>query len=235
MPSGRTDKGVHARMQVVSLKISTKMGAVELKEQLNARLHPMQLGFSQLLPLQYKFHAQWQCLAKEYRYRLAYTAPPSDWNDFVWMPEFEPRFENRKLPAPEAIAQVLQSAVGTRDFSAFHEKSSVIKERSLFSAKMSELGKGVFEICLRGNSFARYQVRYLVGSAVAVAQGLIPYEQWLSALSHARPLNGLKAPAKGLVLWEVFYSDPGDPFNADMRAKAYGVPSCPPFTSPLLT
>ena len=48
----------------------------------------------------------------------------------------------------------------------------------------------------------------------------------------AESIPGLKAPGKGLVLWEVLYPAQVDPFSAAERASAAGLPADPPFTLP---
>src|SRR5438105_1914253 len=67
MPAGRTDRGVHARMQVLSLK--SHLSPRELQSQSRALLPP-DIGFVSVRPAPEGFHAQWSCVEREYRYRL---------------------------------------------------------------------------------------------------------------------------------------------------------------------
>ena len=128
------------------------------------------------------------------------------------------------------MAQALRLAEGEHDFSAFHEKASARKPRRLHAAELVALDPpGLFEARLRGDSFGRYQVRYLVGGAVAVACGALPAQEWAEALGSAREIAGLKAPAEGLVLWSVAYPEGLDPFTREERERAEGLPPGPPF------
>jgi tRNA pseudouridine38-40 synthase len=136
-----------------------------------------------------------------------------------------------QVPSPERLAELLGMAVGQRDFIAFHENSSPRKPRTLESATLRELGGGLFEVVLRGNAFARYQVRYLVGSALLTAAGGLPEERWRAALEVGERIPGLKADAAGLVLWEVRYPAKLDPFTLAERAAPPGLPEGPPFLS----
>jgi tRNA pseudouridine38-40 synthase len=72
-------------------------------------------------------------------------------------------------------------------------------------------------------------VRYLVGSALKVVAGLLPEESWKAALETGSAVEGLKAPAQGLVLWEVRYPPGLDPFTAGERLHPPGLPLEPPF------
>jgi tRNA pseudouridine38-40 synthase len=140
----------------------------------------------------------------------------------------EPRLAPHDI-SPERLAELLRMAVGQRDFIAFHESSSPRKPRTLESVTLHELGGGLFELVLRGDAFARYQVRYLVGSALLTAAGALPEERWRAALETGERIVGLKAEAKGLVLWEVRYPARLDPFTAAERAAPPGLPEGPPF------
>ncbi|MFL5344723.1 MAG: tRNA pseudouridine synthase A [Hyalangium sp.] len=228
MPAGRTDRGVHARMQVVSLRLQPGDSAEALAARLPARLPP-ELGLCVARRPHPSFHSQWSAAGKTYRYRvqLAGKVAP-EWLPYVLEVAREPRLAPYDI-APGRLAELLGMAVGQRDFSAFHESSSPRKPRTLESATVKELGGGLFELILRGDAFARYQVRYLVGSALLTAAGGLPEERWRAALESGEAIPGLKAAAAGLVLWEVRYPPELDPFTPAERAAPPGLPEGPPF------
>ncbi|MBN1209267.1 MAG: tRNA pseudouridine(38-40) synthase TruA [Myxococcaceae bacterium] len=230
MPAGRTDKGVHARMQVVSLRQAPQDTPEALVARLASRLPP-ELGLCVARRPHRSFHAQWSAVGKTYRYRvqLGGTVAPA-WQPYVLEAAREPRLAPHEI-RPERLAELLGMAVGQRDFVAFHESSSLRKPRTLESATLHELGGGLFELTLRGDAFARYQVRYLVGSALLTAAGGLPEERWRAALESGARIAGLKAPAAGLVLWEVRYPSELDPFTPAERAAPPGLPEGPPFLS----
>jgi len=231
MPAGRTDRGVHARMQVASLRLPPCYTSEMLSERLPPHLPP-DLGLCVARRPPEGFHSQWSASGKEYRYRVQLGGRVAEaWRPFVMEPELEPRLEGR-VPTPERVAELLGAAVGCRDFRAFHENSSLRKPRTLESATLHELGNGLFDIRLRGDGFGRYQVRYLVGSTLLTAAGGLSEELFRSALESGTTIPGLKAPAKGLVLWEVRYPSDKDPFPPEERARAPGLPLAPPFCLP---
>lgn len=228
MPAGRTDRGVHARMQVVSVRLPPG----DSPEALAARLPPVLpegLGLCAAHRPHPSFHAQWSAAGKEYRYRVRLGGRVSEaWRPFACDIAEEPRLEGRPVQ-PERFAELLRLAEGTRDFFAFHESSSPRKPRTLESASVRELGDGLYEARLSGDGFARYQVRYLVGSALLTAAGLLSEEQWRAAVETAASIPGFKAPSAGLVLWEVRYPAALDPFSPEERARAPALPEGPPF------
>ncbi len=230
MASGRTDRGVHARMQVVSVRLPPFYTSEMLSERLPPHLPP-DIGLCVARRPPEGFHAQWSATGKEYRYRLQLGGTVSEpWRPFVMEPSTEPRLMEGGALRPERVAELLGAAVGRRDFHAFHEHSSLRKPRTLESATLHELGNGLFEARLRGDGFGRYQVRYLVGSALLTASGVLSEELFRSALDSGTAIPGLKAPAQGLLLWDVRYPPAVDPFPPEERARPPGLPLAPPFS-----
>ena len=233
MASGRTDKGVHARMQVISLRLPSGRDVEDFGEAFGAELarrFPAALGLVRVVKADPSFHAQWSATTKEYRYRFCTAGAPAAWRAFAWDVFNDERLEGF-VPRLGEVNALLQEACGTRDFIAFHESSSPQRPRTLYSATFGELAPGLFEARLIGSGFARYQVRFLLGTALRVSSGRLSLEQWRAALEHGMPLKGLRAPALGLVLWEVRYGDGVDPFPRPLRDAAPGLPPEPPFTS----
>jgi tRNA pseudouridine38-40 synthase len=228
-PAGRTDSGVHARMQVVSLRAPDSIAPGDLCAQLN-RLLPAGAGVCLVKRPNGPFHAQWRSSGKEYRYRFALGEVPPGWAPYAWKTADEPRLAGRALRL-ERIDELLRFCQGTRDFGAFHEKSSARRLRTLEQAACFEVKPGLFEARLKGDRFGRYQVRYLVGSAVATAAGEIAFDEFAAAVERGASLRGLKAPAHGLALWQVHYPAQDDPFTDEERTAPPGLPDEPPFSS----
>ncbi len=228
-PAGRTDKGVHARMQVLSLRLRNTHPE-ELSRGLSAQSIPG-LGICYARCAANGFHAQWSSVGKEYRYRLWLDSQRSSrWGPYSWTAVEHPRLLGRELDL-EQLAQTLCYVQGTHDFAAFHESSSPRRPRTIRTAKVVDLGAGLVEIRICGDRFARRQVRFIVGSAVGVSAGVISEDRFLEALGTARPFGGIRAPAAGLILWEVQYPPGLDPFGATERDRPQGLPEEPPFRS----
>jgi len=226
-PAGRTDKGVHARMQVLSMRLRD-VSPDELLSHLSSQTS-RELGICYARRAPAGFHAQWSTSGKEYRYRLR-TDPSRacEWASCSWTLAEHPRLLGRAVDL-KRLATILRTLEGTHDFAAFHERSSPRGPRTIRGVELVEAAHGVVELRILGDRFARHQVRYMVGSAVAVSAGLFSADQFVDALIAGTPINGIKAPARGLILWEVHYPPALDPFQPIERARPPGLPAEPPF------
>lgn len=224
--AGRTDKGVHARMQVLRFPRETGWTAARLAEALRQRLGP-DAGVAYVREAADAFHPAWSAEEKEYRYRL-WPGPASTAPAGCWRLAESPKLSNVPF-SPAALGTVLSRAVGTRDFSALHSGERSRALRTISTVTTRELPDGRWEVTVRGSGFGRHQVRVMVGTAALVAAGLVPDSRWDEALDQAAPIDGLRAPADGLVLWEVRYPPSLDPFTPAERQEAAGVPRGPPF------
>ncbi len=215
--ASRTDKGVHARMQVLSMRLIENVPLVEVKRLVNEMLPPG-VGIALVKPAPHKFDATWKVEGKEYRYRLALSDVPG-WERYAWRVDVDPR----------KVGELLERALGTRDFGAFHSSTSSRRPRTLDAVEVVELLPGLVDVRLKGDAFGRFQIRHLIGAAVRVARGEGPESEFVRGLSEARPFKNLRAPPEGLVLWELFYPEAFDPFTAEERRSPQGLPAAPPF------
>ena len=109
--SGRTDAGVHARMQTAAFRARTDLPAPELLRQLRARL-PGDIGVLTLEETAPRFHARLSCRGKTYVYRIWNSETPN---------EFERHFVYA-LPQPLDTAAMQRAAAllcGSHDYSSF--------------------------------------------------------------------------------------------------------------------
>jgi tRNA pseudouridine38-40 synthase len=209
--SGRTDRGVHARCQPVSVRVPVGVPLTEV-----AALGEADWGVAIAAAAPEGFHAQWSSVWKEYRYRLALGPTPPDWTGLTW--QLEGGLDLALFRA------ALLRAEGSRDFGAFQAKSTVRRMRTLLEVQVVQAGH-LLEVRLRGDGFGRFGVRLLVGGAARVAARGLGWQEWEAALDHGAPIRGLRAPAAGLTLWGVGYPEQIDPFIG----AAAGVPGVPPF------
>lgn len=219
--TGRTDAGVHARMQVLSFKLLGEGAIDDVPGRINAHL-PNTLGIALARAAPPHFNAHWKASAKEYRYRLLLADDPR-WSRDAWRVTFD----------VATLRETLALAVGTHDFFAFHDKSSVVRPRTVSSVEVVESASGLVDVRLRGDGFGRYMVRYLIGGAVAVASKAWSKDAFAEAIARGataiRPEVLERAPAAGLVLWNVEYPPADDPFTGEERLASAGVPREPPF------
>src|SRR5438552_1997826 len=88
VPAGRTDLGVHARMQVLGMRVVEDVAPQDVAARLNAQL-PKDVGIAASRAAPRKFHPQWQSEAKEYRYRLL-LSDDARWAPFAWRIDVDP-------------------------------------------------------------------------------------------------------------------------------------------------
>lgn len=197
--SGRTDAGVHARMQTASFRAKTDLPAPELLRQLRARL-PGDIGVLTLEEAAPRFHARLSCRGKTYVYR-------------IWNSETPNVFERRyvcALPQPLDTAAMQRAAAplcGTHDYTSFcanrrMEKSAV---RTVDAITVERLGEEV-RLTFSGDGFLYHMVRILTGTLLEVGLGQRDAGTMPDILAaRDRSAAGPAAPARGLILWETRY------------------------------
>jgi len=190
--AGRTDAGVHALANVVSVDVEggPPPGRIELA--LNPRL-PDAVTVVTAEEAQPDFHARFSARARSYRYRIQTRRTPSPFEvDRSWW-----------YPRPLDVGRLQQQAsllAGEHDFRAFTptETQHEVFVRVVESARWVREGEFLsFEIT--ADSFLRHMVRTLVGTMVEGVDlaGLLADGQ--------RSAAGATAPPHGLYLVGVAY------------------------------
>jgi tRNA pseudouridine38-40 synthase len=198
--AGRTDAGVHARGQVVSLSLERPFEPGTLRRALNAHL-PDTIRVLTVETVPARFHARFDARAKTYCYRI--------WNDEVLDP-FE-RWCVWHVPAPildvDAMRAAARGLVGRHDFASFQGTGSTTPEtvRELFGFEVSSSGP-LITYRVRGSGFLRHMVRNIAGTLVDVGAGRRAADE-VDALIAARDRTqaGRTAPPQGLFLMNVEY------------------------------
>ncbi|MEW5743406.1 MAG: tRNA pseudouridine(38-40) synthase TruA [Myxococcota bacterium] len=201
--AGRTDKGVSARMQVLSARVDRFVPMDELAARLNARL-PEDLRVHLVRPAAPDFHAAFSATGKEYRYAL--DAPAAG--------------------DPARLREVAALIPGTRNFRVFHFKTSAEQPRTVHSVEVLP-GPSLGDVVLRfvGAAFARHMVRMLVGGMLAVARGEVTLDTFRAGLEEQRFFHCPTAPPEPLTLWSVAYPPAVDPFTTEERTAFPWLPT----------
>ena len=207
-------------MQVLTLRVVEPLSDADLEARLRAAL-PADVGVVAVRTCTHRLHAQHHAASKEYRYRIM-TDESNLWSPFGW-----------EISLDTAVFETaLKRFEGTHDFAAFHHHSSARRPRTISRIDVRHRAHGLLDVSVRGEGFARYQVRYLIAAAAAVARREHSLAELEHALRSSTSLRLTKAPASGLILWEVRYPPELDPFEPALRALAPGVPRAPPFEAP---
>lgn len=197
--SGRTDAGVHARMQVCSFHADTALSEKELLSLLRRYL-PEDIGAVSLETAPPRFHARLSCTEKTYVYR-------------IWNSEEPNVFERRYLYVfpeqldPERMRKAAELLTGSHDFTSFCSNKRMKKSpvRNLKSISIDRHGSEL-RLSFTGDGFLYNMVRILTGTLLLVGAGQMRPEEMPAILSaRDRSRAGPTAPAHGLTLWEIFY------------------------------
>ncbi|MDO5120227.1 MAG: tRNA pseudouridine(38-40) synthase TruA [Coriobacteriales bacterium] len=214
--AGRTDAGVHALAQHVSLPVTQEeLNAVapRLSRMLTA-LTPEDISIRGLYRAEAGFSARFDAVARGYRYRIACgdVTPVLAWGHAWWLRSAA----NLDVEAMDAAAQCL---VGEHDFKSFCKVSSAENiladgrstSRYLSNAHVSrilEAGEELVSIEVAGNAFLHNMVRAITGTLVEVGQGRRD-AAWVAQVLEARDRRaaGPTAPALGLTFERVDYPE----------------------------
>ncbi len=196
--SGRTDAGVHAKLQIANFHCDSAMPCGEILSQLRRYL-PEDIGIYSCSEVSPRFHARLNAKEKTYRYRIWNSEEPC---------VFERKFVTvvpQKLNI-EKMRQAAEHFLGTHDFSAFcankHMKKSTV--RTISSLEIDQVGSEV-RITVTGDGFLYNMVRILAGTLVEVGLSQRKAESIPELYGKARSEAGMLMPPNGLCLMEVTY------------------------------
>lgn len=196
--SGRTDAGVHARMQVCSFRAETNMPTDIMLTKLREHA-PEDIGILSIEQAALRFHARLNCVRKSYVYQIWNSDEPN-----VFQRKYMYAYHEKLDIA--AMEQAAKQLIGEHDFSAFctkrMKKSAV---RRLEKISIHKEGN-IIKIMLTGNGFLYNMVRIIVGTLLEVGTGRRTIDSVGAALrSMDRQNAGFTAPPQGLFLWDVEY------------------------------
>jgi tRNA pseudouridine38-40 synthase len=222
--AGRTDAGVHARRQVVSLSLPDGLDPAKLRRSLNA-LTPPGIAVLDLRPAPPEFDARRDATGRCYRYFLSTQPVVSPfWVRYCW--QVPPG--GLDLAAMSAVATLV---VGRHRFTAFTpaETEHVFFDRTVRRCRWRRVSgggsagrvgpiapvaaslagrQGGSLLCLEieADALLRHMVRTLVGTMVEVGRGERSPDDFDLLLDGApREAAGPTAPAQGLFLWDIRY------------------------------
>jgi tRNA pseudouridine38-40 synthase len=196
--AGRTDTGVHANAQVVSVHLENYPDLNRFQYSLN-RVLPDDIRIRSIKEVSDKFHARFDALSRTYRYFVCSDETPFQRHYCT----YEPRPLN--LSEMQGCAGII---TGTHDFSGFarHNPDQPSKHCTVHKAGWRTLSRGRVMFEIEANRFLHSMVRLLVGTMMEVGRGKLLLDDFRQVLAlkdvqQASPA----APAKGLFLWRVTY------------------------------
>jgi tRNA pseudouridine38-40 synthase len=200
--AGRTDAGVHAWGQVVSLPVADDVDVERLAHAVTRQLGPEVVVRDAALvdgPFDARHDARW----RSYRYTIVNRPAPDPFlaRTAWWVPE----------PLDLSLLRLgADPFLGEHDFATFCRKRSTVSTtvRRVLDANWVDLGDGVLRFDITATAFCWQMVRSIVGTLVDVGVGKVRPGELLGML-RARDRNaaGRIGAPQGLCLWEVGYDD----------------------------
>jgi tRNA pseudouridine38-40 synthase len=197
--AGRTDRGVHARGQIVRFDTRWRHDLGDLQRALNAVLADdvavLEMG---LAPE--GFHPRFSARRRMYRYTILHHS---------WRSPLERRtaWHVTRKPDVDGMAEASCCLVGTHDFATFGRPPQGNNTvRTVFRADWQVSGSHLlFEI--EADAFLYRMVRNIVGTLVQVGWGQVSAQDFDTMLqARDRSLVKQVAPAQGLCLMRVDYA-----------------------------
>ena len=218
--ASRTDTGVHALGMVAHFEVPSggdasspkagfaarasqprKMSARKLALALNAWL-PEDIRVLSAARAPEKFHARFDAAGKQYRYFV--------WNHTAMNPLIRRSAWQVTRPLDlKAMRAAAPRFVGRHDFKCFAASRNYEMESTVRRLTRCDIKKSghLLTFIIEGDGFLYKMCRGFVGTLVQVGLGKFSPDEIKRMLAKKdRRVAGMTAPAKGLVLWKVFYS-----------------------------
>ncbi len=200
--AGRTDSGVHALGQAVSVIVPEKWEPDNLRRALNGVL-PRDVRCAHVHAMLPEFHARFSAIERQYRYLVGTDSDAG--SPFRYNREWP----LGRLPSLDALSAEADSLIGEHSFRAFAVKGTAPDDddhRCLVRRCQWELRPGGLALVIAANRFLHHMVRFLVGTMVEIgtarrAPGGVAA---LLAADDNRDVSA-PAPACGLYLEQVTY------------------------------
>ena len=194
---GRTDAGVHAKGQIAHVDLPDALDRDKLLFGVNG-LVGEEIQVHKIEEVHSEFHARFDASSREYEYVILKVSSPLK-NRVSWWSGRNIDFQKMK-----ECVQLLKGEFDFSGFSKFNEENYTTF-CTIMNAELEEADdKIIFRI--QANRFLRNMVRRLVGTMVEVGKGKLSVEDFKKKLENPEAdISTYTAPAKGLVLSNVFY------------------------------
>ncbi|EAZ80271.1 tRNA pseudouridine(38-40) synthase TruA [Algoriphagus machipongonensis] len=199
MGSGRTDTGVHAKMQVCHFDLADDIDYGKFLKAINGIL-PIDISIMSIRQVTPNAHARFDAVSRSYVYRIIFQKNPF-LDGLAWHSYFIPDLEKMNLAAETLLKH--------DDFECFSKVHTEVKHfRCDIKSCSWEQKDGELLFHITANRFLRGMVRAIVGTLMEVGLGKkAPEDMEKIILSKDRSNAGKSAPARGLFLSRIIYPE----------------------------
>ncbi len=196
--SGRTDRGVHARGQVIDFCLNEYWSDLgKLKVMLNRHL-PDAIRIRSLSFVDENFHARFSAKRRRYAYVVSLRTPTPFGAPYLYY--YDKQFDMDLLNRASSLF------IGKKDFRAFMKSGSDTQTsvRTIYHAKWYRYGqKRIFIV--EADGFLRSQIRMTVATLLAVNEGYVTLEALADQIALRSVSMRRLAPGNGLYLTHITY------------------------------
>jgi len=197
--SGRTDTGVHAKVQVLHADFDNSIDLESTMHKMNG-IMPKDIVVNAIKEVTSDAHARFDAISRGYEYHLRFQKSPFGDNEYYFL---------NQIPDLNLMNEGSQILIGEHDFSSFSKVHTDVNHFNctIFSAKWEQNSDGaVFYVT--ANRFLRGMVRAMVGTLLNLGQGKISMADFSNVLAEKnRARAGQSVPPQGLYLCEVRYPE----------------------------
>jgi tRNA pseudouridine38-40 synthase len=197
--AGRTDAGVHARLQVAHFDSDAVRPLRGWTLGANTNL-PRDVSVAWVVPVPSHFHARYSAEARTYRYFI--------FNRNVRSALVEKRAAHVHRPLDHVrMREGALALIGNHDFSAFRSSECQARSTVRRLTRLTVERDGDWIVMdVTANAFLHHMVRNIAGLLMAIGQG-DQAPGWASEVlqSRDRTRGGVTAPPEGLYMWAIDY------------------------------
>jgi len=199
LAAGRTDRGAHARGQVIAYRLAWRHTPDALTDALNAALPP-DVAVRGTQPAPDGFHPRFWAVSRRYSYAVFFDRLPDPLRQTTaW----------RVWPPPDGgrLSEAARALAGRRDFGAFGQPPILGGHtlRTVFRCAW-DVRAAEAVLTIEADAFLQHMVRRLVHATISIGQGRASLDDLQASLDHPdRHWPGRLAPACGLCLESVGY------------------------------
>ncbi len=195
--SGRTDAGVHAKEQILSVKTNLNINNKIINSM--DKLLGDRISINSVKVVVENFHARYDATKRTYKYFVSDSSqkyPYLNRQSFLYFKQLDLKKLN----------EVSKLFLGEHNFSSYSKiANNQNPNREIYISKWVKK-RDYFEYTITGNSFLRNMVRNLVGVQIAYCESKLNYNEIIENLDNQKKqrVNHI-APPNGLILWNVKY------------------------------